>query len=127
MKKINLKKFNMLVESKLGDIKPMISENVVPFFDEELLGRMGETFERVYNECTNTGDYLDFADDCPSCLDFYFEVLKGRSTFENNVDMQDSCTKEIARFFNETDDDLTLTMELFVCMNKKINDIEDFK
>lgn len=131
MKKINLNKFNRLVESRLGNIKPILKEEWPPFQitpeELEMYKDLGSKAEKSYNECKRTIENSNlqmlnfdvFADECFSCMELYFEMYRGEE-MSNLVELQSDCLDQIMDFLGETEDDITDTQSLFTCMNNEI-------
>lgn len=129
MKKINLNKFNRLVESRLGNIKPILKEEWTPLTpeEEEMYRNVESKAERGYNECKRTIENSNlqmlnfdvFAEECFSCMELYLEMYKGEE-MSNLVELQSDCLDQIMDFLGESEDDITDTQSLFTCMNNEI-------
>ena len=92
-----------------------------------------EQIEEIFQGCDDGSDeigyrFVDFSQDCPSCIELYSKVIEesqnmgvsAKETLLDNFDLSDSCSDELMEFFNEESDDLTVSSDFFICMNKKL-------
>ena len=91
-----------------------------------------EKIEEVFQDC-NQGDnviiFENFLQECESCIELYTKVLdqnktigaSTEDTLDKNVELSNLCSEELMVLFGEEDEDVSVSSEFFMCMNRKFS------
>jgi hypothetical protein len=92
-----------------------------------------EQIEEIFQDC-NQGDnviiFENFIQECESCVELYTKILdlnktlgiSTEDTLDKNVELSDLCSEELMLLFGEDYEDVSVSGEFFMCMNKKFSE-----
>jgi len=92
-----------------------------------------EQIEEIFQDC-NQGDnviiFENFIQECESCVELYTKILdlnktlgiSTEDTLYKNLELSDLCSEELMMLFGEDYEDVSVSSEFFMCMNKKFSE-----